>query len=272
MISLPINRRFLELSWVVILGAVLLVKAQAAPIMTASEQSSSKLGGRELAFEPANEQGSGPTRFLARGRNYQFLLSANEVRFALFRIETKAVDSPASRHVQLTGHATQGIEARIEFLNANPRARVNGERELQGKVNYIIGNDPARWRTSVPTFETVRVEELYPGIGLVYYGNQQQLEYDFEIAPRADPSAIAMRFIGVDTIEVNGEGDLVLKISGVEIRQPRPRIYQMQGARRVDVKGGYQRGPDGIVQFELGTYDRERPLSALKQRVKPLQP
>src|SRR5436190_24059792 len=83
LISLPINRRFLELSWVVILGAVLLVKAQAAPIMTASEQSSSKLGGRELAFEPANEQGSGPTRFLARGRNYQFLLSANEVRFAL---------------------------------------------------------------------------------------------------------------------------------------------------------------------------------------------
>jgi hypothetical protein len=82
---------------------------------------------------------------------------------------------------------------RLKLLRANPAAKVIGVNELPGKSNYLTGNDPKKWRTNVPTYGRVRYENIYPGVDLVYYGKKGgQLEYDFVVAPGADPGAIAL--------------------------------------------------------------------------------
>ena len=108
----------------------------------------------------------------------------------------------------------------MKFVGANPRALVTGEGELPGKINYFIGHDPARWHTGVSTFNRLRVEEIYAGVNLVYYGNDQRLEYDFVVAPQADPAAIAIHFDGPEKVRVDARGDLVLSLGQNEIRQP----------------------------------------------------
>src|SRR5208337_3150734 len=136
--------------------------------------------------------------------------------------------------------AAEPVTVRMQFIGANPKAQIRGEAELPGKVNYLVGNDPAQWHTGVPTFAKVRVERMYPGIGLVYYGNQQQLEYDFEVAPGAEPAAIKIHFTGADKIAVNAQGELVLALGDGEIRQPKPVIYQMANGARQEISGGYR--------------------------------
>jgi len=85
---------------------------------------------------------------------------------------------------------------RMKLVNANPHPKVTGGEELPGKVNYFLGNDPKKWRTNVATYEKVEYESVYPGVDLVYYGNQQgRLEHDFIVAPGADPKQIAFQIM-----------------------------------------------------------------------------
>src|SRR5439155_15702045 len=114
-----------------------------------------------------------------------------------------------------------------------------GQAELPGKANYFIGNDPTKWRTNVPTYAKVYYHELYPKIDLVYYGSQQQLEYDFVVRPGADPSLIAVGFDGVDRLEVDAQGDLLLYTAHGTLRQRKPFIYQEVDGLRREVAGGY---------------------------------
>ena len=129
-----------------------------------------------LYFEANRGQADASAQFLARGRDSQFLISPAEAQIVL----CKAAAEPAT--------------VRMQFMGANPQAQIRGDAALSGKINYLVGNDPAQWRTGVPTFAKVRVDGIYPGIGLVYYGNQQQLEYDFEVAPGANPDAVRIHF------------------------------------------------------------------------------
>ena len=86
----------------------------------------------------------------------------------------------------------------MKLVGANARAKITGLDELPGKSNYFIGNDPMKWRTNVPNYAKVKYQSVYPGIDLVYYGNQQQLEYDFVVAPGANPRAIRFEIAGAD--------------------------------------------------------------------------
>ena len=115
---------------------------------------------------------------------------------------------------------------RIKLIGANPQPELVGLEELPGKVNYFIGNDPKKWRTNISTFAKVKYKDVYPGIDLVYYGNQGQLEYDFIVAPGADPKIIKFDIQGADKFEVDAGGDLVLHTQTGEIRQHKPIVYQ----------------------------------------------
>jgi len=128
------------------------------------------------------------------------------------------------------------------------------------QINYLIGNEPARWQTGVATFARVRVGRLYPGVNLIYYGNQRQLEYDFTVAPGADPSVIAIRFDGADEISVSPAGELVLNLGDGEIRQPKPVIYQIANGARKEISGGYKILDTRTVAFAIGDYDPSLPL------------
>jgi len=205
-------------------------------------QTPAALGNLPLYFEANPDQASGPARFITRGCNYQFSLSPTEVRIALGKTGVK----PA--------------EVRMQFVGAGSRAQIQGDDELPGKINYLLGNNPAQWHTGVATFARVRVGELYSGVNLVYYGNQRQLEYDFTIAPGTDPGVIKIHFDGVDKISVSAQGELILAVAGGEIRQPGPKIYQMVHGQRQTVSGGYRLTGARTVRFIVGKYDHKLPL------------
>jgi hypothetical protein len=149
----------------------------------------------------------------------------------------------------------------VKFEGSNTTPSVKGRNALPGKSNYFIGNDPANWRTDVPHFERVEYEDVYPNIDVAFYGNQKELEYDFVIRPAGDPTRIKLRFSGARDVRVTGEGDLLVRYSGGELRQRRPLIYQeVEGLRRI-VSGRYLLDHQNRVSFKLGDNDRTRELT-----------
>jgi hypothetical protein len=125
-------------------------------------------------------------------------------------------------------------------------------------VNYLLGDDPARWSTNVATYARVKYEGVYPGIDLIYYGNQRQLEYDFVVSPGADPKAIALSFEGSDTVTVDAAGDLVLHMPRGDVRLRRPIVYQDIDGTRTPVDGRYVVKDQNRVGFQLAAYDTTR--------------
>ena len=202
-------------------------------------------GQLPLAFELNRGQTDEAINFRARGAGYTLSLSPTEAAFLLAR----GPDEPSPTVL------------RMNLVGANPSAAVEGLNELEGRVNYLIGNDPAQWRTNIPTFGRVRYSEVYPGIDVVYYGNQRRLEYDFVVAPGRDAGAIALEFAGAEKTEVEAAtGDLLLGIGEKTIRQHKPVVYQETSAGRREVEGRYALRSGGRVGFEVGEYDASAAL------------
>jgi hypothetical protein len=200
-----------------------------------------------LSFEPNYGQVDPAVTYLARGDGYTLFLTADEAVLAL------TASAPAV--------------LRWRLVAADPAAAAAGQDGLPGRVHYYLGNDPAAWRTDVPTYARVRYTDVYPGIDLVYHGTRRQLEYDFVVAPGATPDAIRLAFAGADGLEIDAAGDLLLHLPNGTLRQPRPTIYQEGAGARERVPGGYRLlsapdGPDAVplVAFAVGPYDPTRPL------------
>ena len=149
-----------------------------------------------------------------------------------------------------------GQVARMKMAGAGKPRQILGLERLPGISNYFIGNDPQKWRTRVPNYARIRYEGVYPGIDVTCYGQGRQLEYDLVVAPGADPRQIELTWEGVERLERNAEGDLVMG----SVVQKRPRVYQEYGGRRVEVAANYVTRPGGRVGFRLARYDRSRPL------------
>lgn len=241
------------------LATAVLSLGVAPAVFAVSPTAAASLAGLPLYFEPGAGRSGSPAQFLARGENCQFVLTPAGVQFVLWKWDaTQAVNSVATKLSPT--RPLRARAARMEFVGANHDAGMRGAGELPGKINYLLGNDPQLWRTGLPTYARVRVEQLYPGIDLVYYGNPRQLEYDFDIAPRTDPAVISLRFDGVDELSINAEGDLVLKLGEDQIRHQRPALYQLVGGKRCEVTGGYRLKDKHTIGFVVGAYDREQPL------------
>lgn len=158
-----------------------------------------------ISFEANHGQTDREVKFLSRGSGHTLFLTATEAVLSLRRGSNK---SPAVLRMKLAG------------ANANPQ--IAGRGELPGKVNYLMGRDQGEWRTNVSTYRQVYYEDVYSGVDLVYYGNQRQLEYDFIVAPHANPKAIRLAFSGARSMTVSKNGDLVLETAAGQVRQKRP--------------------------------------------------
>ena len=202
--------------------------------------------GLPLYFEVNRGQADSPAQFIARGRDSQFLISPDAAQFVLRKTTTPGAFSARA--------------VRMQFIGADSSAQISGAEELPGKINYLIGNKPAGWQTGVATYARVRVADIYSGVNLIYYGNQRQLEYDFTVAPGANPGVIAIRFYGADDISIGSAGELTLKLGESEIRQPKPVIYQTVGGARREISGGYKILDARTIAFAVGDYDRSLPL------------
>jgi beta-propeller repeat-containing protein len=159
--------------------------------------SADQYGKLPLSFEVNHGQTDTQVKFLSQGAGYTLFLTSDEAIFTLRGSKAKDDTIRVSRQMQPSSAVppTSAV-LRMKLLHANPAARVTGTDVLPGTSNYFIGNDPANWRTGVPTYAKVKYGEIYSGIDLVYYGNQRQLEYDFVVAPGADPNEIRLKFRG----------------------------------------------------------------------------
>src|SRR5256886_2115887 len=244
------------------LGAFTLLIGIALPASAATDvRVSENYGKFPLHFEANRGQIHKNVRFLSRGPGYSLYLTAGEPVRALSN--PNADRKRDSRSTPEQGDAqtpAKAVALRMHLVGAAPKPPVSGLDELPGKANYFIGQDPAKWRTNVPTYAKVQYENIYPGIDLLYYGNQRQLEYDFVVAPGANPEKIVLGFRGADEFEIEARGELVLHTTGGDIRQHKPIIYQdIDGVRR-DIAGGYVRKGVNRVGFEVAVYDASRPL------------
>src|SRR6266404_9020980 len=148
----------------------------------------------------------------------------------------------------------------LQFPGANPRANVIGRDQLPGCRNYLLGNDAAKWQTNVPTFRSVVYEEVYPGINLTYYGNRRDLEYDFELAPGADPHVIRLAFDSHARPSLSQDGDLVLQSGKTELFERKPLVYQEINGERRMIEGHYVLLGNQEAGFAVDEYDRTQPL------------
>ena len=192
-----------------------------------------------LVFEPNVGQVASAVRFWSRSNGHSFFLK-----------DTEAVLS----------FANPAVSVRMRLIGQNPDAVIEGEELQRGFTNYFRGNDPSRWLRGIPHFAKVRHSGVYPGIDLVYYGNERQLEYDFEIHPRRDPSTIQIAFQGVEKIAVSPEGDLILTTPAGEIRHRRPVAFQRLGNTETPVEASFVLQGDR-VGFQVGRYDPSLPLT-----------
>jgi hypothetical protein len=222
---------------------------------------SQSYGKLPLHFEANQGQAHQDVRFLARGPGYSLYLTAGEAVLVLAKPNPERQRDRRSRRERRAAKTpAQLLALRMHFVGAEPGPRVSGIEELPGKANYFIGNDPAQWRTAVPTYAKVYYRNVYPGIDLLYYGNQRQLEYDFVVAPGADPEKIVLGFQGADRLEIDAQGDLVLHIAERAIRQHKPVIYQEVNGFQRQIDGGYVLKGAEQVGFRVAAYDRSRPL------------
>jgi hypothetical protein len=148
----------------------------------------------------------------------------------------------------------------MRWLGANPSPQVMGHEMLPGKVHYLRGNDPTQWRTHIPTYTQVYYQAVYPGVDMVFYGRQGQLEYDIVLAPGVNPQTIRLGFEGVEDLDVDAQGDLVLRIGDEELRLQKPVIYQEVEGGRQEVNGGYVLHAPRQVGFQVVAYDMARAL------------
>jgi hypothetical protein len=212
-----------------------------------------RYGKLPLSFEANQGQTDGRVKFLSRTAGYSLFLIGDEAVLAL------SAKKPSTDKSKVAGHKSAGV-LRMKLSHANPAAKVTGVDELAGTSNYFIGNDPAKWRTNVPTYAKVKYEGIYSGIDLVYYGNQRQLEYDFIVAPGADPRRIALDVRGAKRIRQNALGELVFEVGEEEIRWHKPVVYQEEEGTRREIAAHYVITGENRFGFELAKYDASRTL------------
>jgi len=205
-----------------------------------------KLG---LNFEVNRGQFDDQVQFLSRGPGYTLFLTPDEAVLSLraARQEKGEASSPTS-------------VVRMRLVGADQPSKVSGQEELPGKVNYFFGDDPSKWRANVPTYAAVRYADVYPGVDLIYHGHENELEYDFVVAPGADPHVISRAFDGVKEMDVNPTGDLVLNVGSGTVIHRKPVAYQDLNGKRHSIDAEYVVTDNRQVGFAVGPYDHSFPL------------
>jgi hypothetical protein len=205
-----------------------------------------------LSFEVNAGQLDKGAKFVARRDGADFFFTEDGLVMALRPRATAPMGGSSDA-------AAAARVVRINWLGAMP-ASIAGVEELAGKANYLMGGDPSKWHAGISTYRKVKYEQLYPGVDLLFYGNPRQLEYDFILAPGADPSILRLGVQGADRLEIDGRGDLLLSVADRVVKQARPHVYQRLNGRTREVSGAYALVGTNELAFQLGDYDRGQPL------------
>jgi hypothetical protein len=237
-------------------------------------------GQAPLSFEANQGQMDPQVKFLSRGSAYSVSLTSGGMTLTL---RPSSVVTPRNGYSPSSAWASQGsrgrelapfgrdrnphaqtrpapVSVKINLVGAASNPKVVGEQPLETKVNYFVGQDSSKWCTNVKTFARVRYQNVYPGIDLVYYGSNRQVEYDFVVAPGADPSKIQFSVNNVDSVTVDASGNLSLVKAGSNLLFQSPHIYQEIAGRKRRIRGGYTVRDNKNVSFTVAGHDRTRTL------------
>ena len=231
------------------------------PSATASPQPVAAAWGRiPLSFEINRGQAPGAVRFLSRGSGYGIFLTPREAVIRLGANSDGRTHAERQRRTrQPRSSANLVLRLRLAGMSRNPR--ITGLSRQEGRTNYLLGSDARKWRRDIPSFGRVRYEGVYPGIDLVYHGNQRQLEYDFVLAAGADSRRIGLEFDGARSLTVDADGDLVVHTDAGNLIQRKPVVYQEVDGVRRPVECRYRiSGDSHRAGFRLDRYDRTRTL------------
>src|SRR5579863_629776 len=221
-------------------------------------------GKLPLSFQENLGQTDPQVRFISSGSGYQLFLPAQDAVLEM-RSPRKGFSSPLDRAAKLRAHiraraAQKTSVVRLHLQRTNPGTEITGLEKLPGRTDYFIGSDPKDWRTGVPSYSRVKYHEIYPGVDLIFYGNQRRLEYDFVVAPGASPKAIAFDVEGARKLHVNAHGDLVVSVPAGEVELQRPLAYQEVAGERRNVEAAYALSANHRVAFTFAAYDSSKPL------------
>lgn len=213
-----------------------------------------------LAFEANHGQTDSRVKFLSRGPGYTLFLTSTEAVLALQNHSVAKPRSPRREGTTQDSASASVEELRMNLLGARPTSHLEALEILPTKSNYFIGNDPAKWRMNVPTYAKIKYRDVYPGVDLVYYGNQGQLEYDFVVAPGADPARIQLSIDGAEKLDTDADGDLVLHVADSEVLLRKPTVYQQVVGGRKEIPSRYVLRSRRVIGFEVTAYDANRSL------------
>ena len=229
------------------------VKPTAGTSAANQERALKAYGTLPLSFEANQGQTADVVRFLARGDGYTLFLTPTGA------VLTLPEASGGANGTKVQSPARKSDVLRMELQGARPNALVEGADELPGKSNYFIGNDPKKWHVGVPTFRRVEYKNPYPGIELAYYGNKRELEYDFIVAPEADPNLIRLKIDGASSSQIDKSGNLFFRVGDKSVQYSAPNVYQDDGNKRSPVEGRWLASGKEF-RFALGAYDHHKAL------------
>ena len=239
----------------VILREVDMTNSEPAKVQDSTRlQVEASYGNLPLSFEPNRGQTDAQVKFLSRAGNRTLWLTSDEAVLAVGRPPRPIGPDTKQAAAAKEDQSTPAV-LRMKFVGANATPTIDGEAKQPGTVNYFSG-EPNGWRTKIPTYARVRYRSLYPGIDLVFYGNNRELEYDLVVASGADPGQIKLAIAGARNIRIDGEGNLVLETPAGDVIQQKPKIYQRSGTTLKPVSGDYVLTAKNEVGFRLGSYNR----------------
>jgi Beta-propeller repeat len=220
-----------------------------------------------LAFERNQGQTDAQVKYMARGNGYTLFLTANDAVFSLHSQSAKSEPSAVRRAPELRAkshqrHAQKDSAAvvRMQLVGGNSLAKVAASAQLPGTTNYFLGNDPGKWHRDVARYARVSYQDVYPGVNLAFHGAQRQLEFDFVVAPGANPEPIGFRFTGAQGMKTDDSGNLVISSAAGDVLLRKPVAYQERSGARQAVDARFVLKSNNHVSFELGNYDRRREL------------
>ena len=212
--------------------------------------------GLPLSFETNLGQHPDPAvKYFSRARDYDLALTTND---AVFTLRNSSVGSANTSRGSSEIAPPEVLKMKLHGARTSPL--VPDSAPLPGKLNYFLGNDPSTWRRNIPAFSRLMRRGVYKGIDIAYYGNQQQLEYDFIVAPGNDPSVITLEFTGLKSLRLNANGELILATSRRQLHQHKPRAFQVVDGIRHEISARTVIKGKRRVGFKLAPYDQTKEL------------
>ncbi len=223
-------------------------------------------GKLPLAFEENRGQSSAAADFVTRGGNFQVMLDPAGATFLMAGPAGAPLPAKNAKSSPMAIPRAKFSELRMNLAGASSASRGQAQERLPGVVNYYQGKDPTKWQTNVPTYRQVKYSGVYPGIDLAYHGDRGSFEFDFDVAPGADPKRIALAFDSSSNVDVLPDGSAKLKTADGEINLKRPFAFQQIGGVRREVAANYtirktSNAKKTEVAIALGNYDRSKPLT-----------